>query len=82
MDLATLLRESDTPGDSFPVDVVVGTNDAYDVVQTIPTATAFKNVVLAVMEHVKAKRDEARTLKNSLDSLNLSDLQSWVDPRF
>lgn len=80
-DLAGILRTADDPGVYFPIDIVVSDSDGYDVVQTVNTIAGFKSAYLAIMEHIKTKRDEARTLKNSLDALNLAELQAWIDPR-
>lgn len=79
-DFASLVLTSDTPGAYFPVDIVVGDNDGYETVVSV-NATGFKAAYIAIQEHIKAKREEARALKLSLDSLNLAQLQAWTDPR-
>ena len=80
-DLASLLMSAPNPNLYFPVDIVVGSDDGYEVVQTVNSIETFKTAYIAIMEHIKEKRAEARTLKNSLDNLTLAQLQAWTDPR-
>jgi hypothetical protein len=73
---------SDVPGE-FPLQINLGIDEnGQDDIIEVGTINGFENALNAITAHIRAKREEARALKQSLMTMTIEELQTWSDSRF